>query len=86
MPQKNYKGLSDIPVISLEATPWTQDPAANYMFKVDNRNIRARCEISSKLTIKTPERRHLRRYGVFIVNFEHISHLILVFLLLILNM
>ena len=28
------------------------------MFKVNNRNTRARCEICSKLTIKTPERRH----------------------------
>ena len=37
-------------------------------------------EIYSKFTIKTPERR--RRSGVFIVNFEHISHLVLVFLLL----
>ena len=36
----------------------------------------------SKLTIKTPERRHFRRSGVFIVNFEHISHSVLVFLLL----
>ena len=40
----------------------------------------------SKLTIKTPERRRWRRSGVFIGNFEHISHLILVFLLLTLNM
>ena len=32
-------------------------PAGNYMFKVNNRNTRARCEICSKLTIKTPERR-----------------------------
>ena len=47
--------------------------------KVNNRNTRARCEICSKLTIKTPERRH-RRSGVFIVNFEHISHFALVFL------
>ena len=30
----------------------------------------------SKLTIKTPELRHLRRSGVFIVKFEHISHLV----------
>ena len=29
----------------------------------------------TKLTIKTPERRQWRRSGVFIVNFEHISHL-----------
>ena len=57
-------------------------PAGNYMFKVNNRNPRTRSGICSKLTIKTPERRHWRRSGVFIVNFEHTSHLILVFLLL----
>ena len=28
-------------------------PAGNYMFKVNNRNTRARCEICSKLTIRT---------------------------------
>ena len=39
-----------------------------------------------KLTIKTPKRRHWRRSGVFIVNFEHISHLVLAFLSLTLNM
>ena len=39
----------------------------------------------SKLTIKTPERCHWRCSGVFIVNFEHISHLVLVFLLLTLS-
>ena len=55
------------------------------MFKVNNRNTRTRCEICSKLTIKTPERRQWRRSGVFIVNFEHISYLALVFLLLTLN-
>ena len=37
------------------------------------------CEIFSKLAIKTPERRQWRRSGVFIVNFEHVSHLVLVF-------
>ena len=30
-------------------------PAGNYMFKVDNRNTRTRCEICSKLTIETLE-------------------------------
>ena len=55
------------------------------MFKVNNSNTRARCEICAKLTIKTPERRHWRRSGVFIANFEHISHLVLVFLLLTLS-
>ena len=33
------------------------NPAGNYMFKANNRNTRTRCEICSKLTIKTPERR-----------------------------
>ena len=35
--------------------------------------------------MKTPERRWWRRSGVFIVNFEHILDLFLVFLLLTLN-
>ena len=29
-----------------------------YLFKINNRNTGKRCEICSKLTIKTPERRH----------------------------
>ena len=60
-------------------------PAGNYTFKVNNRNTRTKCEICSKLTIKTPERRHWRRSGAFIVNFEHISHFVLVFLSLTLS-
>ena len=47
--------------------------------------IETSCEICPKLTIKTPERHQWRRSGVFLVNFEHISHLILVFLLLTLS-
>ena len=62
-----------------------ENPAGIYLLKVNNRNIRTRCEICSKVTIKTPEQRHWRRSGVFIVNFEHISHLVLVFLLLTLS-
>ena len=53
---------------------------------ISNRNTRTRCEICSKLKIKIPERRHWHCSGIFIVNFEHISHLVLVFLLLTLNM
>ena len=60
-------------------------PVSNYMFKVNNRNTRLMYEICSKLTIKTPERRQRRYFGVFIVNFEHISHLVLVSLLLTLS-
>ena len=32
-------------------------PVAIYLLKVNNRNTRTRCEIYSKLTIQTPERR-----------------------------
>ena len=56
-----------------------------YLFKVNNRNTRKRCEMCSKLTIKTPERHQLHRSGVFFINFEHISHLFQVFLLMTLN-
>ena len=41
--------------------------------------------VFSKLLIKTPERRHRHCCGLFIVNFEHISHFFLVFLLFTLN-
>ena len=54
------------------------NPAGNYMSKVNNRNSRTRCEICSKSTTKKPS-------GVFIVNFEHILHHVLVFLLLTLS-
>ena len=52
-------------------------PANIYLFKVNNKNTRKRCEICSKLTVKTPERRHLGCPDVFIssvpiVDFEQI--------------
>ena len=62
-----------------------QNPANIYLFRFNNRNTRKGSEISSKLTIKTPERRQWRSFGVFIVSFEHISHSFLVFLLGILS-
>ena len=62
------------------------NPAVIYLLKVNKRNTKTRCEICSKLTIKTPERRQWRRSGVFtvnlyftpcssvsIVNFEHVN-------------
>ena len=60
-------------------------PAGNYMFKANNRNTRTKCEICSKLTIKIAERHQWRRSGIFIVNFELILHLALVFVLLTLS-
>ena len=44
-----------------------------YQFKVNNRNNKG-CEISSKLTIKKTKQRQWRRFGVFVVKFEHISN------------
>ena len=43
-----------------------------YLFKVNRRNTRKRGEISSKLIIKNQSDLIWRRFGVFIVNFEHI--------------
>ena len=50
------------------------DPANTNLFNVNNRNTRKRCEICSKSTTRTVE----RHSSVFIVNFEHISHIFLV--------
>ena len=61
------------------------NPANTYLPKSNNRNTGKSCELCSKLIIKTPERRQLLRSGFVIVNFEHILHLFLVFLLLTLN-
>ena len=69
-------------IVSDKAIAYTI-PANIYLFKVNNRNIRKRYEKCSKLTIKTPKQRQWRRSGAFTVNFEHISHLFLMFLLLI---
>ena len=41
------------------------------LLKVNNRNTKEKCEICSKLTIKTSDQRPWCRSGVFIVNFEH---------------
>ena len=60
-------------------------PTNIYLFNVNNRNTTKRFKICSKLTIKTLERRQWRLCGVFIVNFKHISHLFLVFLMLTLS-
>ena len=78
-----------IPVVFNFTTFWFQpfsgylirdfDLACIYLLKFNNRNTR------TVLSIKIPERRHWRRSGIFVVNIEHISHLVLVFLLLTLN-
>ena len=54
-------------------------------FKASSGNTRTMCRICSKLTMKTLERRQLRRFGVFVASFEHISPIVLVFSSLALN-
>ena len=55
-----------------------KNPAGVYLLNVNNRNTRTGFGICSKLTLNKLERRQWRRWhrsGVFIVNFEQISHL-----------
>ena len=59
--------------------------ACIYMFKINKGNTRTMCKMCSKLTIKTLKRRHWRRFAVFIVYFEQVSHMVLVFVLWTLN-
>ena len=56
-------------------------PANIYLFKINIRNTKKKCEICSKLTIEAPE----RLSTVFFVNFRCFLHLFLLFLLLTLN-
>ena len=71
---------------NLTKNTYTSSPASNYLFKVHNRNTKTRYEICSKLTIKIPKRYQWDRSCIFIVNFQNISHLVVVFLLLTLSM
>ena len=76
---KILNALVILVIWNLNGALFYDNPAGNNLFKVNNGNTRTRCEICSKLKIKTPERRHWGRSGVFIVNFEYISHLVIVF-------
>ena len=50
---------SDVGIIDLIfSETFFPDPGGIYLLKVNNRNTRTRCEICSKLTIKTPKRRY----------------------------
>ena len=64
----------------------SKSPAGIYLLKVNIRNINTRCEICSQLTIKTPEQRQRCCSGVLSDNFEHVSHLVLLFLFLLLTL
>ena len=52
-----FENLGKMLVITFQHTSHTAHSRSNkYMFTFDNRNSRERCEIYSKLKIKTPER------------------------------
>ena len=85
---KRMKTLSELWPMQIQLNTrnlhWRQNPVGNHMLKFNNRNTRTKRETCSELIIKTAEWRQWRRSGVF-VNFEHISHLTLLFLLLTLS-
>ena len=63
MMQSHYK---------ISEAPTGGDPANICLFKLNNKNPRKRCEICSKLTIKTSERCQ-RRQSVSLVDFEQVN-------------
>ena len=46
------------------------NPVGNYLFKVNSRNTRTRCETCLRLTIKTSGQRQCRCCGALVINFE----------------
>ena len=54
-------------------------PRRYLLVQVNNGNSKTMCGICSKLTVKTLEGRHWRHSDVFIVNFEQILHIVLLF-------
>ena len=63
-----------------------KDLSSQYLLvQSNNRNTKKWCEICSKLTIRTLIRHHKRRCNDFIANFEQITYIVLMFLLLTLS-
>ena len=58
--KKTFRLQGDIKTFSYFALGWPfrEQSVGIYLFKVNNKNTRTRCEICSKLTIKTPERHY----------------------------
>ena len=60
-PEPDYLHFSTccyrVPFMTLTISMFDWWHLTSYLFQVKNRNIRTRCQICSKLTIKTPERR-----------------------------
>ena len=68
-PRGNYLCKTTIKTLEQQLIYSTVDI---YLFKVNSRNTGTMFEVCSKLKIKTPERQRLS--GVFIFEFENISH------------
>lgn len=60
-------------------------PQSVCLFRFSNGCTRVMCVIFSKLTLMTPEQCQWPRCGIFLVNFEKILHLVLIFPLLTLS-
>ena len=74
-PMKKHMVSAEAYLVYDDTLKWKGYPANIYLFKFSNRNIRKRCEMCSKLTLKTPEQHQWHRSGFFMFNVEHISHL-----------
>ena len=74
-----------MPNESMESNWFPNGFPVKELLKENRRKTWKKCEICSKSTIETPEQYQWRRSGIFIVNFKHISHLFLEFLLSTLN-
>ena len=66
-------------------TKISSNPVGIYLLKINNRNVQTRREICLKLLKNTQKGRKWRRSDAFIDDFEQISNLILVSLLVTLN-
>ena len=79
---ENTKTICEICYVSTVTTSRqdnVKESSGIYLLKV------TMCKICCKLTIKIPEWRQWRHFGVFIVNLEQISHIFVEFPLLTLN-
>ena len=63
-------------------SPFNYSSACIYLYKLERETIEQCVKFIHKLTIKTLERRQQYRFCVFVVNFEPISHIAMVFRIL----
>ena len=76
---RDNQSFTSVNISVTQSLVFTYYPADIYLFQVNDGNTR---KIFLMLTIETEERRQSPRSGVFIVNFEQISHFVLAFPLL----